>query len=130
MLFVSLQQELIYNKKGMKIDLAFKYNLGDIVTFKQSLEGDKFVDSRYEICEKRALITEGNSVKITYCFHAYCDKHIAYHDFVDEEKIVPLKTEHPNTETVEFVDVFGKPLEIGDTVTDSLYYKAYFYCDR
>lgn len=106
----------------MTIDVTFKYNRGDKVTFRNY--AGKVIESEYTICNKRVTVTEEKEIKISYCFHAYCDKNIGYHDYVDEENIIPLGETHPNEETVEFVDVFGESLEIGDTVTESLYYKT------
>lgn len=119
----------------MKIKL--KYYLGD--KFIRKADGKEYTVDSWKAVKRE------NGLEISYCFHAYCDDALDYHEYIPEDQIekpyrskfyyhykirdihLECKDPHPHEVEVDETDYNGHQICIGDTIYTNLLFSS---CDE
>lgn len=111
--------------------VTFKYEIGQMVTLTHSPSYDNmqlgkyvhehdFKPKEYKVVSCFYKVDEDGNTSIRYQLDAYMDEYIQYHNRIPEEHLEGEPHEH--TEEIDFHDVHGNPLSIGDYAYSGIYY--------
>ena len=111
--------------------VTFKYEIGQMVTLTHcpsfdNMQYGKYVTEHdfkpkdYKVAACFYRVDEEGNTSILYQLDAYCDEYIQYHNRIPEEHLEGELHEH--TEEIDFHDVHGNPISIGDCAYSGIYY--------
>ena len=111
--------------------VTFKYEIGQMVTLTRCpsfdnmqlgkyVSEDSFKPKEYKVVSCFYQVDEDGNASILYQLDAYMDEYIQYHNRIPEAHLEGELHEH--TEEIDFHDVNGEPLSIGDYAYSGIYY--------
>lgn len=111
--------------------VTFKYEIGQMVTLTHCPSFDNmqlgkyvyehdFKPKDYKVASYFYRVDEEGNTSIRYQLDAYLDEYIQYHNRIPEEHLEGELHEH--TEEIDFHDVHGNPISIGDYAYSGIYY--------
>lgn len=106
--------------------------------------GDKFIrksDGKEYTVDAWKAVKRADGIVISYCFHAYLDDALDYHEYIPEDQIekpyrsnyrfhnihLECKEQHPHEVEVDETDYNGHKICIGDTIYDNILFSS---CDN
>lgn len=112
----------------MKTIVHLEYNKGDVVSVeaKYSWEQIPKEENRFVVDGYMIELKQDAEPEVSYIFHCYCNKYIAYHEHINESRLTPLEKNHPHDVEIEVKDVFGNDINFGDQVYSRLYCNNYY----
>lgn len=111
--------------------VTFKYEIGQMVTLTHcpsfdNMQHGKYVKEcdfkpkEYKVASCFYKVDKDGNTSILYQLYAYMDNYIQYHNRIPEEHLEGELHEH--TEEIDFCDVHGEHLSVGDYAYSGIYY--------
>ena len=122
-----------YDNNSLKMEINFKYNIGDIVTLasippynnliRHYLPNFEFKPKDYKIEKCKYVVKPNNKSEVLYNLYAYCDDTLEYNNWIPESCLDGTVNKH--MENVDFISHDKEVLYIGDDVLCSVFYGDY-----